>query len=104
MANRRTTSATKVGNGENPVFSFSDSGNDYNCDNFLNPLSTAMSSNGTAAYGEDFNYPLTKNYPPLFGGLYGHGAACGLLYFHGNSYAWSSGDGSYSARTIVVPK
>ena len=105
MTNRRTTSATKVGNGENPVFSFSDSGNDYNCDNFLNPLSTAMSSNGTAAYGEDYNYPLTKNYPPLFGGLYGNGANCGLLYFiGGHDYAWSGGGYSYSARTIVVPK
>ena len=104
MTNRRTTSATKVGNGENPVFSFSDSGNDYNCDNFLNPLSTAMSSNGTAAYGEDYNYPLTKNYPPLFGGHYGSGANCGLLYFHGYHGVWSGGYGYYSARTIVVPK
>ena len=104
MANRRTTSATKVGNGENPVFSFSDSGNDYNCDNFLNPLSTAMSSNGTAAYGEDYNYPLTKNYPPLFGGAYGDGTYCGLLSFAGGSYTWSGGYHDCSARTIVVPK
>ena len=104
MANRRTTSATKVGNGENPVFSFSDSGNDYNCDNFLNPLATAMSSNGTAAYGEDYNYPLTKNYPPLFSGYYGAGASCGLLYFNGAYRVWSGGNGYYSARTIVVPK
>ena len=104
MANRRTTSAYRVGNGENPVFSFSDSGNDYNCDNFLNPLSTAMSSNGTAAYGEDYNYPLTKNYPPLFGGAYGDSAFCGLLCFHGDRYVWSGGYDSYSARTIVVPK
>ena len=104
MANRRTTSATKVGNGENPVFSFSDSGNDYNCDNFLNPLATAMSSNGTAAYGEDYNYPLTKSYPPLFGGAYGVGARCGLLYFAGYDYVWSGSLNSYSARTIVVPK
>ena len=103
MANRRTTSATKVGNGENPVFSFSDSGNDYNCDNFLNPLATAMSSNGTAAYGEDYNYPLTKNYPPLFSGYYGAGASCGLLYFRG-FVAWSGSGGNCSARTIVVPK
>ena len=104
MANRRTTSATKVGNGENPVFSFSDSGNDYNCDNFLNPLSTAMSSNGTAAYGEDYNYPLVKNYPPLFGG-YGYGASCGLLCFGGgNSGGWSGSYSGCSARTIVVPK
>ena len=105
MANRRTTSAYRVGNGENPVFSFSDSGNDYNCDNFLNPLATAMSSSGTAAYGEDYNYPLTKNYPPLFGGPYGHGAYCGLLCFYGYySYGWSGGYYFYSARTIVVPK
>ena len=104
MANRRTTSAYRVGNGENPVFSFSDSGNDYNCDNFLNPLSTAMSSNGTAAYGEDYNYPLTKNYPPFFGGSYGHGAFCGLLSFHGSGYYWSGSNYYCSARTIVVPK
>ena len=105
MANRRTTSATKVGNGENPVFSFSDSGNDYNCDNFLNPLSTAMSSNGTAAYGEDYNYPLTKNYPPRFGGDYGSGAYCGLLSFYGFYHGpWSGGYENSSARTIVVPK
>lgn len=104
MANRRTTSAVRVGNGENPVFSFSDSGNDYNCDNFLNPLSTAMSSNGTAAYGEDYNYPLTKNYPPLFGGDSGHGAYCGLLYFYGYNGAWSGSHSYSSARTIVVPK
>ena len=105
MTNRRTTSATKVGNGENPVFSFSDSGNDYNCDNFLNPLATAMSSSGTAAYGEDYNYPLTKNYPPLFGGTSGSSAACGLLSFNGGGgNGWSSSDHAYSARTIVVPK
>ena len=104
MANRRTTSAYRVGNGENPVFSFSDSGNDYNCDNFLNPLSTAMSSNGTAAYGEDYNYPLTKNYPPLFGGYYSNGARCGLLYFDGYGRVWSGSGGDCSARTIVVPK
>ena len=104
MANRRTTSATKVGNGENPVFSFSDSGNDYNCDNFLNPLSTAMSSNGTAAYGEDYNYPFFKNYPPSFGGAYGNGAYCGLLYFFGVNCVWSGGYDHCSARTIVVPK
>ena len=104
MANRRTTSATKVGNGENPVFSFSDSGNDYNCDNFLNPLSTAMSSNGTAAYGEDYNYPLTKNYPQTFGGNYGAGAYCGLLSFAGYDVVWSGSHPHYSARAIVVPK
>lgn len=104
MANRRTSSAYRVGNGENPVFSFSDSGNDYNCDNFLNPLSTAMSSSGTAAYGEDYNYPLTKNYSPLFGGAYGDGAFCGLLFFDGHGDAWSGSHGYYSARTIVVPK
>ena len=104
MANHKTTSAYRVGNGENPVFSFSDSGNDYNCDNFLNPLSTAMSSNGTAAYGEDYNYPLTKNYAPLFGGYYGDGACCGLLCFSGGNGAWSSGGNGCSARTIVVPK
>ena len=106
MANRRTTSAYMVGNGENPVFSFSDSGNDYNCDNFLNPLATAMSSSGTAAYGEDYNYPLTKNYPPLFGGYYSSSAHCGLLHFHGDygSGGWSGSYGGYSARTIVVPK
>ena len=104
MTNRRTTSATKVGNGENPVFSFSDSGNDYNCDNFLNPLSTAMSSNGTAAYGEDYNYPLTKNYPPMFGGDSGPSVNCGLLCFLGASCGWSGGRAYYSARTIVVPK
>ena len=104
MANRRTSSAVKVGNGENPVFSFSDSGNDYNCDNFLNPLATAMSSSGTAAYGEDYNYPLTKNYPPRFGGLYGGGAGCGLLSFSGADGAWSGSHGNCSARTIVVPK
>ena len=105
MANRRTSSATRVGNGENPVFSFSDSGNDYNCDNFLNPLSTAMSSSGTAAYGEDYNYPLTKNYPPLFGGYYGNSARCGLLYFDGNAGSgWSGSAYCCSARTIVVPK
>ena len=104
MTNRRTSSAIKVGNGENPVFSFSDSGNDYNCDNFLNPLATAMSSNGTAAYGEDYNYPLTKSYPPLFGGHYGYGAGCGLLYFHGYYRGWSGGYDHCSARAIVVPK
>lgn len=104
MTNRRTTSAVRVGNGENPIFSFSDSGNDYNCDNFLNPLATAMSSSGTAAYGEDFNYPLTKNYPPIFGGGYGHGASCGLLFFRGFNNAWSGSYNLCSARTIVVPK
>lgn len=105
MANRRTSSATKVGNGENPVFSFSDSGNDYNCDNFLNPLATAMSSSGTAAYGEDYNYPLTdKNYSPLFGGISGDGAGCGLLSFYGHGGVWSGSHDYCSARTIVVPK
>lgn len=104
MANRRTSSAYRVGNGENPVFSFSDSGNDYNCDNFLNPLSTAMSSSGTAAYGEDYNYPLTKNYSPLFGGYSGAGASCGLLCFYGGGSDCSGSNFACSARTIVVPK
>ncbi|MDD7090344.1 hypothetical protein [Campylobacter sp.] len=101
-----------IGNEKNPIFSFSypdtnndDEVNEYNCDNFLNPLSTAMG--GTTAYGQDYNRKLEKNYTPVFGGSYysSHGGSqgCGLLYFTGYRHNWSEGSSLCSARTMIVP-
>lgn len=101
-----------IGNEKKPIFSFSypDTNNDYevneyNCDNFLNPLSTAMG--GTTAYGQDYNRKLEKNYTPVFGGSYysSHGGSqgCGLLYFTGYRHNWSEGSSLCSARTMIVP-
>ncbi|MCI7550685.1 MAG: hypothetical protein MSA33_09645, partial [Campylobacter sp.] len=102
----------------NPIFSFkypdSNDGsaiNDYNCDNFLNPVVTGVSYDGTTAYGQDYNYLLQKDYSPLFGGCFGNnlqpylsdGAACGLLYFGGDKYRWSTSTTDCSARAMIVP-
>ena len=101
LENRRTSSAYMCGNGTNPLFTFNSSGNAYNCDNFLIPLSTGMSSSGTDAYGKDYNYPLGNGNAPIFAGYYSNSGGCGLLYAGGNS--WSSGYNHCSARAIVVP-
>lgn len=103
--------ARKMGNEENPIFSFKypDSNdestiNNYNCDNFLNPVTAGASRNGTTAYGQDYNFPLQKNYAPLFGGCFSDdGAGCGLLYFGGDKKEWSSAGYCRSARTMIVP-
>lgn len=99
----------RVGNEENPVFSFSypdpkdvNTVNEYNCDNFLNPLAVGTSSSGTTAYGLDYNVMLEKNYAPVFGGAYN--GSSGLLYFHGCRHEWSGSNSSCSARTMIVPK
>ena len=101
LENRRTSSAYMCGNGTNPLFTFNSSGNAYNCDNFLIPLSTGMSSSGTDAYGKDYNYPLGSGSAPIFAGHYNNSGRCGLLYAYGGS--WTSGGNDCSARAIVVP-
>ena len=102
LENRRTSSAYMCGNGTNPLFTFSSSGNAYNCDNFLIPLASGMSSSGTDAYGKDYNYPLGSGGAPIFaGGSYGNSGGCGLLY--ASSVGWASGSHRCSARAIVVP-
>ena len=100
LENRRTSSAYVCGNGTNPLFTFSSSGNAYNCDNFLIPLASGMSSGGTDAYGKDYNYPLSNGGAPIFAGCAFSGD-CGLLYAHING--WTSSNGYCSARAIVVP-
>ena len=102
LENRRTTSAYMCGNGTNPLFTFSNSGNDYNCDNFLIPLASGMSSNGTDAYGKDQNFPLGNGRAPTFAGYFNYSGSCGLLC--ASNYGWTQGaSGCYSARAIVVP-
>ena len=101
LENRRTSSAYFCGNGTNPLFTFNSSGNAYNCDNFLIPLSTGMSSSGTDAYGKDYNYPLGNGVAPLFAGGCDHSGNCGLLCAGRNG--WTSSSGGCSARAIVVP-
>lgn len=101
LENRRTSSAYMCGNGTNPLFTFNSSGNAYNCDNFLIPLASGMSSSGTDAYGKDQNYPLGNGGAPIFAGYYGSSGGCGLLYAHNGG--WASGSGGCSARAIVVP-
>ena len=101
----------RIGSGEKPIFSFkhpdSNDGsaiNGYNCDNFLHTLNTAISRDGTTAYGQDYNYQLQKDYSPLFAGCFEHdGAACGLLYFGGDKKEWSSAGYCRSARAMIVP-
>ena len=108
----------RVGIIENPIFSFkhpdSNDGsaiNDYNCDNFLHTLNTAVSEHGTTAYGQDYNYSLQKDYSPVFGGCfasehgsyYNDGAGCGLLYFGGDKAQWSASTTTCSARAMIVP-
>ncbi|MCI7023716.1 MAG: hypothetical protein MR964_05805 [Campylobacter sp.] len=107
----RNNLASRMGSVENPIFSFkySDSNdgsaiNDYNCDNFLNPVPLGVGIQGTTAYGQDYNYPLKKDYSPLFGGCFADdGAGCGLLYFGGDKKEWSSAGYCRSARTMIVP-
>ena len=101
LENRRTSSAYMCGNGTNPLFTFSSSGNAYNCDNFLIPLASGMSSSGTDAYGKDYNYPLGNGYAPIFAGGYINSGDCGLLY--ASNSGWASSDTHCSARAIVVP-
>ena len=101
LENRRTSSAYMCGNGTNPLFTFNSSGNAYNCDNFLIPLASGMSSSGTDAYGKDYNYPLSNGYAPFFAGGYGHSGGCGLLCAGISS--WASSGYHCSARAIVVP-
>ena len=101
LENRRTSSAYMCGNGTNPLFTFNSSGNAYNCDNFLIPLASGMSSSGTDAYGKDYNYPLGNGRAPIFAGYYSYSGSCGLLYASYNS--WASGYNGCSARAIVVP-
>ena len=108
---RRQRNGSRIGNGRNPIFSYSypTNGedyaiNDYNCDNFLNPVPLGVDRQGTTAYGQDYNYPLKKDYSPLFGGCFEHdGAQCGLLYFGGDKKEWSSAGYCRSARTMIVP-
>ena len=101
LENRRTSSAYMCGNGTNPLFTFSSSGNAYNCDNFLIPLASGMSSSGTDAYGKDYNHPIGNGGAPIFAGYYGYSGGCGLLYAH--SGGWTSSNHGCSARAIVVP-
>ena len=122
---KRGNNGTKVGNGRNPIFSYSypTNGedyaiNDYNCDNFLILLTKATSSEGTKAYGQDEHKTLIKDHAPVFVGSYGgdyynrYGDHCGLLYFGGkssyhhyitNQYKWSESSIFCSARTMIVP-
>lgn len=101
----------RVGSQENPIFSFkypdSNDGsaiNDYNCDNFLNPVPLGVSQHGTTAYGQDYNFLLKKDYSPLFAGCFERdGTQCGLLYFGGDKKQWSSAGYCHSARTMIVP-
>lgn len=98
----------KIGSEENPIFSFKypnqdepDTVNAYNCDNFLNPVTAGVSQHGTIAYGNDFNYMLTKEYIAGFNGSYDHGSDAGLLYRGG--YSPNKSDSICSARTMIVP-
>ena len=101
LENRRTSSAYMCGNSTNPLFTFNSSGNAYNCDNFLIPLASGMSSSGTDAYGKDYNYPLGNGHAPIFAGNCNGSGFCGLLYaYYGG---WASGHYYCSARAIVVP-
>ena len=112
---KRQRNGNRVGNGRNPIFSYSypTNGedyaiNDYNCDNFLIPLTNGTSSEGTTAYGQDRHTTFIKDYVPAFVGSYNeHGDHCGLLYFEGNgdrySYKWSQSSTFCSARTMIVP-
>ena len=101
LENRRTSSAYMCGNGTNPLFTFSSSGNAYNCDNFLIPLASGMSSSGTDAYGKDYNHPIGNGGAPVFAGGCSGSGGCGLLYAGCNG--WTSSNGYCSARAIVVP-
>ena len=101
LENRRTSSAYMCGNSTNPLFTFNSSGNAYNCDNFLIPLASGMSSRGTDAYGKDYNYPLGNGHAPVFAGGCSYSGSCGLLYAHARG--WASGAGDCAARAIVVP-
>ena len=101
LENRRTSSAVFCGNGTNPLFTFNSSGNAYNCDNFLIPLASGMSSSGTDAYGKDYNYPLGNGDAPLFAGNFGSSGGCGLLC--AGTYGWAGSYSDCSARAIVVP-
>lgn len=101
LENRRTSSAYMCGNGTNPLFTFNSSGNAYNCDNFLIPLASGMSSGGTDAYGKDYNYPLLNGGAPVFAGGYAHSGKCGLL--HADNNGWANSHLGCSARAIVVP-
>ena len=122
---RRERNGNRVGNGRNPIFSYSypTNGedyaiNDYNCDNFLIPLTNGTSREGTAAYGQDEYKTLEKDYAPVFVGSYGgdyyntYGDHCGLLHFGGKNlygyyipdqYKWSESSSLCSARTMIVP-
>ena len=110
--------APRIGSGEKPIFSFKHPDpnegsaiNGYNCDNFLHTLNTAVSQDGTTAYGQDYNYQLQKDYSPVFGGCFVNnitprftdGAACGLLYFGGDKAQWSASTTDCSARAMIVP-
>ena len=121
----RERNEDRVGNGRNPIFSYSypTNGedyaiNDYNCDNFLIPLPDGRSRHGTTAYGQDENKTLFKDYAPVFVGSYGgdyynsYGKHCGLLYFGGKGsysyyinpgYKWSESSSLCSARAMIVP-
>ena len=101
LENRRTSSAYMCGNGTNPLFTFNSSGTAYNCDNFLIPLASGMSSSGTDAYGKDYNYPLGNGHAPFFAGCCNISGSCGLLYAYGSG--WTGGSDGCSARAIVVP-
>lgn len=122
---KRQRNENRVGNGRNPIFSYSypTNGedyaiNDYNCDNFLIPLTNGTSRQGTTAYGQDEHKTLVKDHAPVFVGSYGgdyyntYGDHCGLLYFGGkssyhyyitNQYKWSESSSLCSARTMIVP-
>lgn len=121
----RQNNENRVGNGRNPIFSYSypTNGedyaiNDYNCDNFLIPLTNGRSRQGTTAYGQDEHKTLVKDHAPVFVGSYGgdyyntYGDHCGLLYFGGkgsyryyilNQYKWSESSSLCSARAMIVP-
>lgn len=122
---KRQRNENRVGNGRNPIFSYSypTNGedyaiNDYNCDNFLIPLTNGTSRQGTTAYGQDEHKTLVKDHAPVFVGSYGgdyhntYGDHCGLLYFGGkgsyhyyilNQYKWSESSSLCSARAMIVP-
>lgn len=109
-SNSRWTSAVRVGYEEKAIFSFKYpdpedgfSVSDYNCDNFLNPLSQGTSSDGTIAYGQDHNGALKEGYAPVFGGTARNRSSVGLLFFGGEWYEWSSSNALSSARTMIVP-
>lgn len=122
---KRQRNENRVGNDRNPIFSYSypTNGedyaiNDYNCDNFLIPLTNGTSRQGTTAYGQDEHKTLVKDHAPVFVGSYGgdyyntYGDHCGLLYFGGkssyhyyitNQYKWSESSSLCSARAMIVP-